>query len=525
MSQDKIILEKLKGVNNLEFNIPNSGVHIMTAKNGGGKTTLITCLQRLRDTRAFNNNFKKNNAWNVDSFEDSKITYQTKTGVQTTYTYREKSDSWRATTRGVNAIDLIDYDEITIIHALDQTRVYIQPQKIGGGKNQKASEEFRNKMASILEDERFKLLRKTNLGEIRGRGGRARRKNTAFMLPTGKKIKKYGKTSNGYYSEANFSLGEIFTLNLLYELKVIKDNSLIVIDELEVALHPRVQINLLDFLTKIADEKNLTVLISTHSSSLIKCAPNIIFFEKDTSGNIKVNYNCYPALALQEVAVNEDYQPDFVFFVEDEFATALMKETIIKYFQIENSKQKPLWKVLPIGGYYEVLKFAQNSNQYLLSNRIGQFIFLDNDVKSTFDDLNSKGNSRTTNEQKLWSLFKSQIGKLQYLEVTPELGLMNWMRNDPSKSSRSINELFPDSIIDVVRILRECEDAFPTEASNERTEAKNKMRWMIPKLVEITNESETRIIQRLTTAYVDDYYSKKANQNKLKQQFGPIFRK
>ena len=55
---------------------------------------------------------------------------------------------------------------------------------------------------------------------------------------------KEGKVGNKnqYYSEKNFSFGEILILNLLIGLKSMQSNSLLLIDEFELALHPKVQI-------------------------------------------------------------------------------------------------------------------------------------------------------------------------------------------------------------------------------------------------------------------------------------------
>ena len=81
MTGNHIIIENLKGIRYLDFEIPNPGVHVITASNGNGKTTLINCINRLSKTNIFNECFIQHGSWNVDSFERSKITYKSKKNI------------------------------------------------------------------------------------------------------------------------------------------------------------------------------------------------------------------------------------------------------------------------------------------------------------------------------------------------------------------------------------------------------------------------------------------------------------
>jgi len=522
MTGNHILIEKVKGINKLDFEIPRPGVYVMTASNGSGKTTLMACVERLKNTGALSKYFIQQRSWNVDSFDDSKITFKAKTGKSVTYTYREVSDSWRPIKKDIQAIKDFGFKSVTTIPTLGK-RVYTQSKKISGGSVKAASPTLREAMAEVLENPKFSKLLKINLGEIRGRGGANRRNNTAFLLPKGQ-VRRRNRTTRTYYSESGFSLGEIFTLNLLFELEVIDNDSLLMIDELEVALHPRVQINMLRYIEKKAAEKNLTVLISTHSSSLIKCSSKLIFLDKETSNNhINVHYNCYPTLALQEVAVEEDIQPDYVFFVEDQSAELLLKEMIKQYFKHNPNKIQPLWKILPIGGYSEVLRFTQKVNTYLLHNRIGQYAFLDKDVEDVVIDLRRKGNRRTESENRLWNLFDSQSNKIKYLEVTPELGIWEWLSQNLGQFQNALAELYPDLTININDLLRDCNTAIPNVSSNPRNAAKSRVSWIISELSTRTNEEKKRVKQSLTMFYAEEFYSHNTNKGVLASVFGPIF--
>lgn len=523
MPENYIKIENLKGIKEMNFKIPNPGVHILTASNGSGKTTLITCISRLNNSRTFNTNFIQHRAWNVDSYRKSKITYTSQNNSSVTYTYRSGSDSWRPTNQNIDAIREFGYNEIVVIPTLGQ-RVYVQRQTIESGTLRAASQSLRNAMSTVLENPKFNELRKINLGETRGRRGRNRRNNTAFLLLGDYELGSDGKRHRTFYSESSFSLGEIFTLNLLFELETIPNNSLLVIDELEVALHPKVQINLLNYLKQRAEEKNLTVLVSTHSSSLIKCSPNLIYLDADDNGYINVHYNCYPTLALKEVAVEEDMQPDFIFFVEDDSALSILREMILTYLNINPQRHKPLWKILPIGGFHEVLKFTKNADSYLLNRRIGQFAFLDGDVLETKNNLKHKGHNRTEGENRIWQLFLELENRIKYLDFTPESGVWEWLKDNIQNAQPLIDKRFPDSSIDLTRLLRGCNTNFPNTSTNPREDAKNRLSWICNNISSQTNEDNKRIKLHFFAAFCEAFYSIQANKNNLNALFGPIFR-
>ena len=520
MASHKIIIEKLRGIEKLVFNFPTTGVHVISAANGSGKTTLLVCIERIFNTRAFNENFKQHRASNVDSYGDAKISYYHKNGEEVTYTYRSHSDSWRPLTKSRNVLE-DSYSKIQFMPTLGQ-RVYIQSTARSRTPLRLADLRLREAMAEVLEDTRFLSLYRANIGETRGRIGANRRENTAFRLPLGRKQIK-GIRQNYYYSEVSFSLGEIFVLNLLYRIQNIEEGSLLLVDELEVALHPRVQYKLLRYLEKISIERNLTILVSTHSSSLIKCAKKLIFLEKENDGNVKVIHDCYPTYALRDIAILEDISPDYVFYVEDIMAEILLRLFVERYFQEEPTTVKPLWKVMPIGGYAQVLSFAKRSRDYLIPNFIGQYLFLDQDVVESKDKLRLLGNGRSKSEQKLWELFIELAPRTKYFDITPELGLWNWIINKTADIQFYIDNRYTDRTIDVERIVTDCNTAFPTPSANLRNDAKNKVNWLSNELGRQLGIDSDKTNLLLFGIYCDSLFSAPTEIGKLKALFGPIF--
>ena len=71
-----ITIRNLKNIGNMVFTIPNHGVHVLTGINGSGKTSLLTCLQRIADKNAFQKHFKTSRNIQFDNFSSSEIIYE-----------------------------------------------------------------------------------------------------------------------------------------------------------------------------------------------------------------------------------------------------------------------------------------------------------------------------------------------------------------------------------------------------------------------------------------------------------------
>jgi len=496
----------------MEFPIPaNSGVYVLTGINGCGKTTLMTCLLRIGWTRAFQDHFKTGNN-QIDSYEGT-VTY--KVGKKSV-SYHYAGSRWPPTPRkNSDLFKEFGYPEVRFLPATGN-RLYINDENINPSDFRNVEADIKKDMNNILEIDKFSNLRYVQTGSFRGPGSGSQRWKRAYVIKIGKK----------YYSEKNFSLGEILILNTLLLIKDVSNGSMLLIDELEMALHPKVQIRLLKYLEEKAKEKNLTVILSTHSSSLIKSASKLIYLEKQNKGIIKVTYNCYPALILREVAIEEDIQPDYIFIVEDDMAEMLLKEIILFYFKLEISKLTPVYKVIPIGGYRQVLEFSDNTSNYLFSSSIGQYIFLDSDVIQTKAELADKGNNRDSSQQELFDLFRKLENKTDYLPITPELGLWLWLKSHTSKIQKSLNEHY-NSTFNLKDLLSATEIHFIQNASNDsgkvRKKAKRRLKHFVKNLEERTNDNSKRINQYLFALFVQEFYINNIEKAKLRKTFGKIF--
>lgn len=229
----------------------------------------------------------------------------------------------------------------------------------------------------------------------------------------------WGDFHGRFYTERNFSFGEIVLLNLLYDIHNVSNGSLVLIDELELALHPSAQIRLLSCLKEMADEKGLTILITTHSASLIRSQKDVILLEEgNESGQIDVMYHCPPAKAIGAIGMREDTMPDIVILVEDDMAKALFMELKRKYFSYYPEQAYLDIRVLEIGGYKNVINFYVEANNYVFYDNVFVTAFMDKDVETDVIPYPQYGNQEDIQRYHDHSRF------LKFLPYTPEVLLV-----------------------------------------------------------------------------------------------------
>lgn len=196
------------------------------------------------------------------------------------------------------------------------------------------------------------------------------------------------KTSNMNYSEAFAGSGEMSASILVYNVLNAKDNSLILLDEPEVSLHPLAQEKLREFLLGQALVKNLQIVVSTHSPSFVNGLPKeaIKVFREDSDGSFEVlqNMSCESAFNI----VGFKFSTSKNILVEDILAKQIL-ESVIKKF----SSEKPALDNIEInfnpGGAEELYKDAERIIRCGTNVSENTFIVLDGDkFKEDFQDYN-----------------------------------------------------------------------------------------------------------------------------------------
>lgn len=498
----RITIENVKGIKSLDFEIPSGGVWIMTGLNGSGKSTVLATLFRIRHSYAFQQFFRTSPlAERVDLYDNASITYEIN-GQSVTYKYG--GQRWRARPRA-NASILENYHFSTISY-LQANSERIEPfaDEITHNRLRDASDEIKEFLVAVLEDDKWNNLKFINTR--RGRG------NEAFLIP----YRPGRGHAYRYYSEKSFSLGELCVLRLAKRLSEIPNDGLVLIDEIEMALHPQAQVRLLEKLRTVSADKNTTVIFSTHSASIVKTAGrrNLIHLVNAGRNRIEAIRNPYPAQILGEIAFDDELCADFVFFVEDKQARLLLEQIIQEYLSIANPNinYQPLCKIAPVGGFVQVLEFANGSSQ-ILPSYVRRYAFLDEDVKT-----DSVRSAQQRNDHRLLDLFDRSRRILNYLPCTPEVGLVDMIEGRHMLAE--IRSSFPGHAINIVRIIQEA-NYRALRSDNPRDLAKKKVGYVVEKIAGITGLDEIQIRRIFYRAFTKHRYGDAIGD--LRALLGPIF--
>ncbi len=493
----KVAIKNLKKIKKLEFELPNPGVWLLTGLNGSGKTSLLAALYRIGSSNAFARYYKTSSLNNkLDLFNRTKITYSS---AETSITYSYGGKRWRGKpSRNSNIFNQFNYPKVIFISA-DSSRIEPFQNEISHRNVHPANESIRSLMCYILNDQKWDELKYVNTR--RGVG------NDAYLIPYTYNRAKY------YYSEKNFSLGELSIFKLAKSLSSIENDSLVLIDEIEMALHPQAQVRLLDKLNNIAMQKNLTVIFSTHSSTLIKNhdRQNIIFLNETIPGEYEALTNMYPAQILGEMAFDDELGLDFLFYVEDPQAKLLLHQMLGYYFENRNTNNMlPLLKIMYVGGSNEVVKMLNNSS-LIFPPFIRRYAFLDDDVRT-----DTLPNIRDLDLRQLYT-----VSEVNYLPCTPEVGLMNMLEeNNGSSIQNDFTTHFPGHTLNISRIVVSAE-YMSLNKQKVREKAKDRINHIVNKIELVSGENSETILKTLYRIYCEQTYGN--NIGALHQLFGPIF--
>ncbi len=449
-----IKIHKTKGINDLSFTFPeHKGVYLLVGANGAGKTTLLICMDRICNPYAFARGFSHpKNISGYDEYSDSTIRYDVN---NVCVQFRKKRAKWAATPRKGNAELLREFGYInSIFIKADSKRIDATAEEIGRGVIQAANPAIVYTLNQIFETNKY-----NNLKRLKVTHGRGKPSSYFNIIKDGRQ----------YYTEKRFSTGEIAILRLIENIELTSNGSLVLLDEAEMALHPRVQVNLLKYLKTKAQEKELMVFISTHSPTLIKSTnvQQIRVREPTALGNNELCTPCYPARALGGIDFEESNIFDYVFFVEDNMARAFLKRMIFRYGSLAPTHSTALVSIIPVGGFFQTANVAViTSNQLLGQSKV--FALVDSDA---FDDLDSK--------PKFKELLNHNSAIIKNLSVTPEVKFIEALNS----ADETFKSLFKNRMHCEIPTILNCNDYINCNAENCRKLAKDKFNVFIQKCV------------------------------------------
>lgn len=404
---DKIVLKQLRGFENdteVKFQFP---ISVIVGKNGSGKSTILRLIQLLE-----HGSIPQNEFFEIE-FDQGNLK-----GTEIEYSfdgkYEKLSCLGKNRWRSENEAEHIDMKVIrpkSIVGAIDKSFLY---DNIGQHVNKAKQVEYLIKQSRKIQQKpvnsgkkRRRIIESDELSEIN------------YVLQSNYesieviKHRFYGGTwatttlfkkniDENIFCEYNAGSGEFLVVNIIDQIFHAKNESVVLIDEPEVSLHPGAQRRLLRVILSSIIKKKLQVIISTHSRDIVGCLPSkaIICIEKQNNGFSRVENNILPEQAFIEIEVTPDAKQ---IIVEDDMACAIV-QAILK-----EEKLCDLMKVIYIPGG------ASNLKKYVIptfskTNVGNQFIMFDGDqYKAMVPDF-SEVLEKDKNEKYYKQVFKKCVG-------------------------------------------------------------------------------------------------------------------
>jgi hypothetical protein len=197
-------------------------------------------------------------------------------------------------------------------------------------------------------------------------------------------IFKYGNSANQNYSSFNTASGEDAITNLLTQILYMPEKSLILIDEIEVGLHPRIQRRLMDVIYHISLKQKKQFIITSHSYAIIDSVPQEARIFIDTSSDKSI---CRSALTTYETLTRMDSEtfPVSSLFVEDDVSESIVKKAISE-LNDEDPGFVRLIKVLPIGPANETFNYFKKRKEIKEPFLPKPACILDGDMREEYKD-------------------------------------------------------------------------------------------------------------------------------------------
>lgn len=408
MSGVRIVIDKLKNIDNFDFTFPiTSGVNLICGSNGVGKSTLMTVFAKIVYATALNNYFK-----NDDLHPDSKVTYHY--GGLTHTWIKNPQKSWSDLHPNEKPIKLEGFFEGSFIYGNRFSDAH--KSKINRILNIRekdfvdADDFVIENLGYIVKGDKkyYQGLKRTN-DNFDFKSLNLSRPCYTWFSPS-RKVNQF-KMSSGEYlvltlldylkERLDFIISK-YERSSFYKRKVNDEccnpKTLIILDEADMALHPSAQERLVDFLHEICSNyeriTDICVYIATHSTSVImKENKGSIYLLDNNKGELSVTNNCYPAYAMRDVSDGVFF--DKLILVEDKLA----KNYVDKVIRNRLSQKNVIYKVLYVGGYREVISLHKQISNARLGGAKEVISILDGDIKREAHNYIKNNNLASLNVQ------------------------------------------------------------------------------------------------------------------------------
>jgi predicted ATPase len=399
--------------------VPKKGVWLLTGENGSGKSAILTCLYRIAYSDAFRDHLPSSSrSKNLDNFRTATVSYHY---GNEHVSYIRNEQRWSPTPKkGGNVLKKFGFSEVIFVGATAE-RISPKPEDFDPARSRTVDTQIAELANEIFKTSRFADLRVANV---------TRGVNEAFVQRKG------SRTPYQYYSEKSFSVGELCVLKMLKKLLQVRNGALVLIDELEIALHPSAQFRLFKVMERIALERNHTVIFSTHSATLVKVAKtSTIFFVKPGPTQHTIIQGPKKSFVLGKIAGSEERSCDRVYIVEDNAAKAFVDEAMELIAEGKPVEQRAQFRTVRAGNYtaaIDLYKAIQLQNDSICEAKL----LMDADVEEA---LQQKREQQPDHEHACF-YFSGRSGEY-LLPYTPECFVALVARQKPDNFFENISAI------------------------------------------------------------------------------------
>lgn len=367
MESLKLNINNVKNIKSAQIEFPfDNGIYAIVGANGCGKSTVMLCLAQL-----LSNQLQHLSSRDISS--DTYIEYLV-SGEKSSWV--PKSKHWQRNGDDIRYSGLYEGSLFYGTRFEDSTKVerMINTNKFTDKEIVDADDYVKQQMSYILHGD---LDHYKSLKRIR---------NRAVAERLGIKNRPYFISVNDHLiSQYRMSSGECLLVSLLHFMynsivrKSVPANqkAIVIIDEIELALHPIAVQRLMEFLKKLVKEySNLVIYLSTHSPEVIRTVPPMDLFKiNNNDGIVNVESNCYPSYLIRDLYSN--VSPDFLLLVEDELSQLVINKILSKY----SLRLSKLIHCVPVGGWKNVLQLHKELySKKVLGTNTTIISILDGDV-------------------------------------------------------------------------------------------------------------------------------------------------
>jgi energy-coupling factor transporter ATP-binding protein EcfA2 len=153
------------------------------------------------------------------------------------------------------------------------------------------------------------------------------------------------------YSSFNMGAGEDLLVELLYRLQAAPVGALVVIEEIELGLHPAAVRKLAQIVQEIALRKSLQLIVSTHSFDFLDQVPRIarMLIQRGADEHV-ITYEPTARYAMGDMAGT--WNPELIVACEDDFAASILRLAL-------SGTTTRRTKVIPVGSADSLRQFAK----------------------------------------------------------------------------------------------------------------------------------------------------------------------